>query len=184
MSKTLYLLLDTGSTQEDRYSSQHDLKIIDRGCKASNQINKNRLCLCGLSLTLIQWHLIWVYNVCKSTLQGFWAYTMLEEMHDPVLSQPIFVKAMSSQVRATSFVIWKMCMFRCVWSFLLLVQCSPVLPVTFLHSLLWTSWKTCMSCSLDTEKGTSMTLLYHRIALVSVANKTCTTFSYIFDRKC
>ena len=28
---------------------------------------------------------------------------MLEEMHDPVLSQPIFVKAMSSQVRATSF---------------------------------------------------------------------------------
>ena len=32
---------------------------------------------------------------------------MLEEMHDPVLSQPIFVKAMSSQVRATSFVIWK-----------------------------------------------------------------------------
>ena len=25
---------------------------------------------------------------------------MLEEMHDPVLSQPIFVKAMSSQVRA------------------------------------------------------------------------------------
>ena len=31
----------------------------------------------------------------------------LEEMHDPVLSQPIFVKAMSSQVRATSFVIWK-----------------------------------------------------------------------------
>ena len=41
-----------------------------------------------------------------------------------------------------------------------------------------------MNCSLDTEKGTSMTLLYHRIALVSVANKTCTTFSYIFDRKC
>ena len=33
-----------------------------------------------------------------------------------------------------------------------------------------------MCCSLDTEKGTSMTLLYHRIALVSVANKTCTTF--------
>ena len=32
---------------------------------------------------------------------------MLEEMHDPVLSQQIFVKAMSSQVRATSFVIWK-----------------------------------------------------------------------------
>ena len=25
---------------------------------------------------------------------------MLEEMHDPILSQPIFVKAMSSQVRA------------------------------------------------------------------------------------
>ena len=25
---------------------------------------------------------------------------MLEEMHEPVLSQPIFVKAMSSQVRA------------------------------------------------------------------------------------
>ena len=48
-----------------------------------------------------------IYNVCKSTLQGFWAYTMLEEMHDPVLSQPIFVKAMSSQVRAISFVIWK-----------------------------------------------------------------------------
>ena len=30
---------------------------------------------------------------------------MLEEMHDPVLSQGMFVKAMSSQVRATSFVI-------------------------------------------------------------------------------
>ena len=30
---------------------------------------------------------------------------MLEEMHDPVLGQRIFVKAMSSQVRATSFVI-------------------------------------------------------------------------------
>ena len=28
---------------------------------------------------------------------------MLEEMHDPVLSQPIFVKAMPSQVRVTSF---------------------------------------------------------------------------------
>ena len=83
------------------------------------------------------------------------------------------------------FFVWVyLCMFRCVWSLLLLVQCSPVLPVTFLHSLLWTSWRPCMSCSLDTEKGTSMTLLYHRIALVSVANKTCTTFSYIFDRKC
>ena len=121
LSKTLYLLLDTGSTQEDRKSSQLDLKIVDRGCKASNQINNNRLCLCALSLTLILWHLIWVYNVCKSTLQGFWAYTMLEEMHDPVLSQPIFVKAMSSQVRATSFVIWKifvyvqMCGHFCYW---------------------------------------------------------------------
>ena len=71
LSKTLYLLLDTGSTQEDRKSSQHDLKIVDRGRKASNQINKNRLCLCELSLTLIPLHLIWVYNVCKSTLQGF-----------------------------------------------------------------------------------------------------------------
>ena len=71
MSKTLYLLLDTGSTQEDRKSSQHELKIVDKGHKASNQINKNRLCLCELSLTLILWHLIWVYNVCKSTLQGF-----------------------------------------------------------------------------------------------------------------
>ena len=30
---------------------------------------------------------------------------MLEAMHDPVLGQQIFVKAMSSQVRATSFVI-------------------------------------------------------------------------------
>ena len=105
MSKTLYLLLDTDSTEEDRKSSKHDLKIVDRGRKASNQINKNRLCLCGLSLTLILWHLIWVYNVCKSNLQGFLAYTMLEEMHDPVLSQRIFVKAMSSHVRATSFVI-------------------------------------------------------------------------------
>ena len=64
VSKTLYLQLDTGSTQEGRKSSQHDLKIVDRGCKASNQINKNILCLCGLSLTLILWHLIWVYNVC------------------------------------------------------------------------------------------------------------------------
>ena len=51
LSKTLYLLLDTGSTQEDRKSSQRDLKIVDRGRKASNQINKNRLCLYGLSLT-------------------------------------------------------------------------------------------------------------------------------------
>ena len=53
---------------------------------------------------------------------------MLEEMHDPVLSQPIFVKAMSSQVRALKNIL---CMFRCMWSLLLLVQCSPVLPVTF-----------------------------------------------------
>ena len=71
LRRTLDLLLDTGSTQEDRKSSQHDLKIVDRGRKASNQINKNRLCLCGLSLTLILWHLIWVYNVFKSTLQRF-----------------------------------------------------------------------------------------------------------------
>ena len=35
LSKTLYLLLDTGSTQEDRKSSQHDLKIVDKGRKAS-----------------------------------------------------------------------------------------------------------------------------------------------------
>ena len=31
---------------------------------------------------------------------------------------------------------------------------------------------------MNTEKGTSLAPLYHRIALVSVANKTCTTFSY------
>ena len=50
---------------------------------ASNQVNKqiNRLCLCGLSLRFnaVASHLglqcvIWFYNVCKSTLQGFCAY--------------------------------------------------------------------------------------------------------------
>ena len=71
LRKTLDLLLDTGSTQEDKKSSQHDLKIVVRGRKASNQINKNRLCLCGLSLTLILWHLIWVYNVLKVLYKDF-----------------------------------------------------------------------------------------------------------------
>ena len=31
---------------------------------------------------------------------------MLEEMHDPVLSQPIFVKTMSSQVRALKIFVY------------------------------------------------------------------------------
>ena len=42
---------------------------------------------------------------------------MLEEMHDPVLSQPIFVKAMSSQVRALKniCVCSDVCGHFCYW---------------------------------------------------------------------
>ena len=35
LSKTLYLLLSTGSTQEDRKTSQHDRKIVDWDLKHS-----------------------------------------------------------------------------------------------------------------------------------------------------
>ena len=42
---------------------------------------------------------------------------MLEEMHDPVLSQPIFVKAMSSQVRALKNICVSsdVCSHFCYW---------------------------------------------------------------------
>ena len=42
---------------------------------------------------------------------------MLEEMHDPVLNQPIFVKAMSSQVRALKniCVCSDVCGHFCYW---------------------------------------------------------------------
>ena len=38
LSKTLYPLLGTGSTQEDRKSSQHDCKIVDWDALSLNTI--------------------------------------------------------------------------------------------------------------------------------------------------
>ena len=38
LSKTLYLLLSTGSTQEDMKLSQHDWKIVDWDVKHQNEV--------------------------------------------------------------------------------------------------------------------------------------------------
>ena len=49
-------------------SSQHDLKIVDRGCKASNQINKQKQIMSMwivLDFNTVASHL-GLYNVCKS----------------------------------------------------------------------------------------------------------------------
>ena len=40
LKKTLYPLLSIGSTQEDRYSSQHNLKIVDWDVKHQHKQNK------------------------------------------------------------------------------------------------------------------------------------------------
>ena len=43
LSKTLYALLSTGSTKEDRKSSRHDWKIVD--CDVKHQYKQNKLFL-------------------------------------------------------------------------------------------------------------------------------------------
>ena len=47
LNKTLYPLLSTGSTQEDRKLSQHDWKIVDWNVKLQHKQNDIKLMLHG-----------------------------------------------------------------------------------------------------------------------------------------
>ena len=48
LSKTLYRLLSTGSTQEDRKAFRHDCKIVDCDVKRQNIQTNQGHCICIL----------------------------------------------------------------------------------------------------------------------------------------
>ena len=128
----MYFLVNTPPL-EPLVSSQYDLKIVDRGRKASNQINKQKQIMSMwivLDFNTVASHL-GLYNVCKSRPYKDFEHTQCKKrcmtQFNQYLLEPCQVRSEPPLLSSEKY----LCMFRCVWSLLLLVQCSPVPPVTF-----------------------------------------------------